>query len=95
MNVKKLKTDIWSCIQTGISDTDTGPSTDSPEKKAEGETEKQTGTSTSGSAPLSFQEVVKSVATSTESKQKDASLSFYFISLLHLANEKVSCASVG
>jgi condensin complex subunit 2 len=42
----------------------------------------------SGGAELSFQNVINDI--SHGQGQKDVSLSFYFICLLHLANEKVS-----
>jgi hypothetical protein len=45
-------------------------------------------TNTSGNVELSFQDVINDI--SHEQGQKDVSLSFYFICLLHLANEKVS-----
>ena len=77
VNVKKLKTDIWTklendCSSEGnenISTSDTDP------------------TSTSSPTELSFQDVISDIA--QDQTQKDASLSFYFICLLHLANEKV------
>jgi hypothetical protein len=53
------------------------------------------GFSANASAELSFQELINDIA--VEQKQKDVSLSFYFICLLHLANEKViyvTCISV-
>jgi hypothetical protein len=43
--------------------------------------------SANASTELSFQELINDIA--VEQKQKDVSLSFYFICLLHLANEKV------
>jgi hypothetical protein len=41
------------------------------------------------SSELSFQSLLCEMASSPSMRQQDASLSFYFISLLHLANEKV------
>lgn len=46
-----------------------------------------TGPAANATSELSFQELINDIA--VEQKQKDVSLSFYFICLLHLANEKV------
>jgi hypothetical protein len=91
VNVRKLKTDIWSAIETS-SEYQAPPTKEVPEDK-----ENASGSRRKAAAPvdkyetLSFQNVVKGVATAPATKQKDASLSFYFISLLHLANEKNLC----
>lgn len=93
VNVKKLKTDIWSCIESGVQ-----PTLPAGEEKASGKENASTSPvavsmDKHGSPVLSFQNVVRQVATSSSTRQKDASLSFYFISLLHLANEK--CLAIG
>jgi chromatin segregation and condensation protein Rec8/ScpA/Scc1 (kleisin family) len=41
------------------------------------------------SGELSFHSLLSEMSASPSMRQSDASLSFYFISLLHLANEKV------
>ncbi len=66
VNVKKLKTDLWSCIELDT-------------VKAQQHNDDNT---------LSFQSVIKNVVSDANTRQSDASLSFYFISLLHLANER-------
>lgn len=95
VNVRKLKTDIWSAIETS-------PEYKAPPTKEVPTEDKENSTGRDRRKPaapvdkyetLSFQNVVKGVATAPTSKQKDASLSFYFISLLHLANEKVRTQS--
>lgn len=43
----------------------------------------------SSNEKLSFQSLLSQMLSSSSTRQQDASLSFYFISLLHLANEKV------
>lgn len=47
--------------------------------------------SSSSKSLLSFQNLIYEISSETnESKQKDVTLPFYFICLLHLANEHVS-----
>jgi condensin complex subunit 2 len=75
VNVKKLKSDLWSKLEHDCS----------------GEVDENV-SAASAAAPvapkeMSFQDVVCDIA--QDQTQKDASLSFYFICLLHLANEKV------
>lgn len=41
-------------------------------------------------AKLSFQEIISEIAGEDDARQKDVTLPFYFICLLHLANEHVS-----
>ena len=94
VNVKKLKTDLWSTIehspqyttQTEVFESEKENNVtvvDRAKKSVDMEA------AMAKKDTLSFQNVVKEVATCPSTKQKDASLSFYFISLLHLANEKV------
>ena len=85
VNVKKLKTDIWSHI-------DELPVA-SLSAEEDGENQSPNAGATEGDAAdgkatdkLSFQELVREIA--SEQKQKDVTLPFYFICLLHLANEK-------
>lgn len=70
VNVKKLKTDLWTKLESDCSGEVNENHSSGPEGKE-----------------LSFQDVVCDIA--QDQTQKDASLSFYFICLLHLANEKV------
>ncbi len=80
INVKKLKTDLWGRLDSALVSpgAENAPQAKSAAKPAgvEAVAEK-----------LSFQEVVNEI--SLKQEQKDVSLSFYFICLLHLANEKV------
>lgn len=94
VNVRKLKTDLWSAIEHSAEYQ--AP----PTKVVDENKENMSGRDRRNAAgavtadkyeTLSFQNVVKGVATAPATKQKDASLSFYFISLLHLANEKNLC----
>ena len=97
VNVKKLKTDIWSHID----ELEVTPSASQGENDENGENEtpnvgmlaskrasvdKKGGAAGAGEA-LSFQELVCDIA-NEEKCQKDVTVSFYFICLLHLANEK-------
>jgi len=82
VNVKKLKTDIWSHIdELPVASTTEDGENQSPNAGTEAE-------AAGGKATdkLSFQDLVREIA--TEQKQKDVTLPFYFICLLHLANEK-------
>lgn len=81
VNVKKLKHDLWSHLEDSMV-----PGSCAEENTAPGQKIKL---EKSQSQPnvLSFQDVISDI--SNEQKQKDVSLSFYFICLLHLANEKV------
>jgi hypothetical protein len=74
VNVAKLKADLWSQIDQHLA-----PMT---EDAASGEEEPS----------LSFQQLLHEAQSEerAETQQKDASLAYYFICLLHLANEKVS-----
>ena len=96
VNVKKLKTDIWSHID----ELEVSPSASSQGENGEngenetpnvgmshkrGSVDKKGGAGTG--EVLSFQELVCDIA-NEEKCQKDVTVSFYFICLLHLANEK-------
>ena len=83
VNVKKLKHDLWHHLEDSLV----------PEGGAAAENEAPAPKLDKKSAEtsvLSFQDVITDI--SHEQQQKDVSLSFYFICLLHLANEKVSAA---
>lgn len=74
VNVHKLKTDVWSNIQETLVEQEKAPAA-----KASSSEKKE----------LSFQHLVQDLS-SSESQQKDVTISYYFICLLHLANENVS-----
>jgi condensin complex subunit 2 len=89
VNVGKLKKDIWGHLDEHIKAKaaillDSADKVD-VEKTREGE--KECALDGDDAATLSFQEVVSEVA--REQQQSDITVSFYFICLLHLANEKV------
>ena len=107
VNVRKLKGDLWGLINTQVNGVvpgvdDGGENTENAENIAgysfaKGKDKKSQGLGQGQgqeeqSKVLSFQEVVNSIAQKQE--QGDVSLPFYFICLLHLANEKVSHSSV-
>jgi condensin complex subunit 2 len=74
VNVHKLKDDVWSRIEHSLGDHDDHQT---PSKSH-----------TQSNNTLSFQKLVKNLSVGPEKQpQKDASLSYYFICLLHLANE--------
>ena len=82
VNVRKLKTDIWSEIDKETSAESVVPidSENIAVDKKKDKVEKQT-------APtISFQDLISDIA--VKQQQKEVSLPFYFICLLHLANEK-------
>lgn len=77
VNVKKLKHDIWHKLEHSL------PNLPPDDAASESDASPQDTTK----EELSFQDLVSTVA--DEQTQKDVSISFYFICLLHLANEKV------
>ena len=79
VNVRKLKGDLWSHISVQVGSTD--------KTLAEGDNLPKAKKSTGNAEKLSFQEVVNDLAIGQQ--QSEVTLPFYFICLLHLANEKV------
>lgn len=92
VNVRKLKGDLWGHISAQVGDTN---AEDAGEENMAGykfsKSKVCSSTEKSGTA-LSFQEVVNDLA--QEQKQSEVTLPFYFICLLHLANEKVNLISM-
>lgn len=72
VNVKKLKSDIWTHIDVSVSNKNEDIEDNTNHNKT---------------PDISFQEMMMDVG--ENQKQKEATLPFYFICLLHLANEKV------
>jgi condensin complex subunit 2 len=84
VNVKKLKTDIWSKIDVEcVSPTNENINPNEKEKKV---TDNNTNKTVNQVEKMSFKNMVTDMSVNQE--QKEVSLSFYFICLLHLANEK-------
>jgi condensin complex subunit 2 len=87
VNVRKLKGDLWGLIASGVGvESDVG----GEENMAGYSFAAKAGKGQKGDdahATLSFQEVVNEIAAGQ--RQQDVTLPFYFICLLHLANEKV------
>jgi hypothetical protein len=96
--VRKLKTDIWQKINNTLHVS--APSDDEPQDDAENidpasgrrlniipDADESVVKSKQTDDKLSFQQLISSLA--TEQRQADVSLPYYFICLLHLANEKV------
>lgn len=78
VNVRKLKGDLWSHISTQVA----------PADKAAAEEDQIPCAKAGKKDTLSFQEVVNDLALGQQ--QSEVTLPFYFICLLHLANEKVT-----
>lgn len=72
--MRKLKEDIWDHLDSRLA------------KEASTDQENVLPLKSKVSKTISFQDMLKDM--STTQSQKEASLSFYFICLLHLANEK-------
>jgi condensin complex subunit 2 len=91
VNVRKLKTDIWGHIDRTTTDSSLSNSDENIISGVEDEesavVEKSVAKRGDLEGPLSFQELIADVG--AEQQQENVSLPFYFICLLHLANEKV------
>lgn len=74
--MKKLKSDVWRTV-----DKECPRTTDSTDAN-------QPSSTPNKKSKISFHDVIADISQSPHS-QKEASLSFYFICLLHLANENV------
>jgi condensin complex subunit 2 len=87
VDVKRLKKDLWTELQEKLQLQDENNGADTEEGSKE---EEKTDADIVGHSPfserLSFQEVVKEME--AEKAQADVTLPFYFICILHLANEK-------
>jgi condensin complex subunit 2 len=88
VDVKRLKLDLWEELERKFAD-----EKDHPDEEAmdDSETEEEDApiapkSTTAAPGPLSFQDTVKQMQGTQ--KQSDVTLPFYFICLLHLANEK-------
>ena len=87
MNVKNLKSDIWSWIEDNSTDAESTENKDPNKGKAPTKESKSKVTKTEVGT---FQEMISNVAVSQQKeKGQEVSVSYYFICLLHLANEKV------
>ena len=99
VNVRKLKTDIWSHIDSNVKEhADKKAPTKRGEVDAEntapannmnylsGESDDLSKVSSTQTEQISFQELVKDIG--ANQNQREVTLPFYFICLLHLANEK-------
>jgi retron-type reverse transcriptase len=83
VNVHKLKTDIWKTIEDNLKMKLAKQQQLEEEKTVKKEEKEVKKTDT-----LTFQSIVETMSQSNS--QKDASMQYYFICLLHLANENVS-----
>jgi condensin complex subunit 2 len=97
VNVKKLKTDIWAHIdELPTASSLPAPANEDTEntrpsnrrRSADDEDGHKKKSAIPDEAKMSFQDLVRDI--SVQKNQKDATLPFYFICLLHLANEKVT-----
>jgi condensin complex subunit 2 len=82
VNIQRLKTDIWGNIRTNM------PSVE-PENSPVAASSPDPSKGTVPQTALSFQDMICELAAGDEVRQKDVTLPFYFICLLHLANEHV------
>lgn len=98
MNVRKLKFDMWRELETGSSTKQARVVGDGEENSPPGDVlsphqkkrvSNQGHEEDENTTTKSFQSLIKDINQQPGAQQKDASLSFYFICLLHLANEKV------
>lgn len=88
VDVKRLKKDLWSELETNFGDEpkDDVEEEEKKEEQAEGDDEVAATKNNAPQAEISFKETIQEMDNSQ--KQTDVSLPFYFICLLHLANEK-------
>ena len=86
MNVRKLKEDIWKHLDFSLLDSIT--KTVDEENKNPNTTVIASKKQHQPQSKLNFRDMLSDM--SAVQTQKDVSLSFYFICLLHLANEKVN-----
>lgn len=80
--MKKLKCDLWGRLTDSLA-----PKSCAADGIENSYSQKSVSEPKSTDQVLSFQDVVNDI--SQQQRQSDVSLSFYFICLLHLANEKV------
>jgi condensin complex subunit 2 len=93
VNIQRLKTDIWGNIRSALPAADQdhdGHDTENHQPSAVPRPDKLSGVSTGAREALSFQSMISDLAAGDEVRQRDVTLPFYFICLLHLANEHVS-----
>ena len=80
VNIQRLKADIWGNIRTAL------PGVDGEEVSSD----LSAATDAAKAPGMSFQNMIGELAEGDEVRQRDVTLPFYFICLLHLANEHVS-----
>jgi hypothetical protein len=88
VNVRKLKFDMWRELDN-LSKADTSQTDENLPPQLSVEKSLPMKQNAADKEPKSFQSLIQDINRQPGSHQKDASLSFYFICLLHLANEKV------
>ena len=100
VDVKRLKKDLWAEVESGIATLSINDSEEVAEEKEE-EKEKEEkeekeekdieieSNKTENNDILSFNQTVQSLSCSQA--QEDVSVAYYFICMLHLANEKGLC----
>lgn len=92
VNVRKLKHDLWDRLDRSLP-VASGENQPPVEQVAKGKRASfdKAPIEKSKTEQMSFQRLVAQMEhDNTDGQQKEASLSFYFICLLHLANEKVN-----
>merc|ERR1712238_73914 len=78
VDVKRLKKDLWAEVESGIATLSINDSEEVAEEKKK-----------ENNDILSFNQTVQSLSCSQA--QEDVSVAYYFICMLHLANEKGLC----
>merc|ERR1711957_771448 len=100
VDVKRLKKDLWAEVESGIATLSINDSEEVAEEKEEEEKEEEKeekeekdieieSNKTENNDILSFNQTVQSLSCSQA--QEDVSVAYYFICMLHLANEKGLC----
>merc|ERR1712238_53735 len=95
VDVKRLKKDLWAEVESGIATLSINDSEEVAEEKEKEKEEKEgndieiESNKTENNDILSFNQTVQSLSCSQA--QEDVSVAYYFICMLHLANEKGLC----
>lgn len=92
VNIQRLKADIWGNIRATLPNVDPTAITSTAQENAPASTAPTLNKTSSATAEggMSFQTMIADLAAGDEVRQRDVTLPFYFICLLHLANEHVS-----
>ena len=90
VNIQRLKADIWGNIRATLPNVDPNTTAAAQENAPAAPAPTLNKTSSATAEGMSFQTMIADLAAGDEARQRDVTLPFYFICLLHLANEHVS-----